>query len=244
MRIQAVGDSAVRVGFPGEISEEMNANIRGFCRKLEEAAIRGVIEWVPAYQSVTVYYDPHYIGYREMKQNIAEVGAGEIPEAGIESRLIHVPVQYGGDSGPDLYRVARENGLQPEEVIEIHQQPEYLIYMLGFLPGFPYLGGLDQRIATPRLQEPRPKIDPGSVGIAHGQTGVYPIASPGGWNLIGKTPLKLFQLEKGKQGFFLQAGDRVKFFSISALEFKQVEEQVEMGTYVVHTEGSEGNATD
>ncbi|MFC2947287.1 5-oxoprolinase subunit PxpB [Virgibacillus sediminis] len=237
MKIQPVGDTAVKLSFSGKASVEMNRMIRQFCEELDAASITGLIEWVPAFDSVTIYYDPWQVGYEEFKGRMEEIAGKDLSGTRSMSRVVHIPVLYGGEAGPDLHRVAEHNRLKPEEVIRIHQHPEYLVYMLGFLPGFPYLGGLDQRIAAPRLPEPRPRIEPGSVGIAHEQTGVYPLESPGGWNLIGKTPLRLFDKQKGEEGFLFQAGDRVKFLSVSEQDFKQIEEQVEHGIYEVYSGG-------
>ena len=144
--------------------------------------------------------------------------------------VIEIPVLYGGEMGPDLENVAKHNHKTPEEVIQIHTSEEYLIYMLGFIAGFPYLGGMSKEIATPRLKSPRVKIDGGAVGIAGEQTGIYPVDSPGGWQLIGRTPLKLYDADREKP-ILLEAGQYIKFRSVSKKEYKKIEKEVMEQTY-------------
>jgi inhibitor of KinA len=131
---------------------------------------------------------------------------------------VDIPVCYGGDFGPDLDAVSSHTGLSTEEVVAIHGEPDYLVYMIGFAPGFPYLGGMSERLASPRRESPRAKIPPGSVGIAGSQTGVYPIETPGGWQLIGRTPLRLFRPERDEPSL-LRTGDRVRFQAIDRAEY-------------------------
>ncbi|MGP4105618.1 5-oxoprolinase subunit PxpB [Virgibacillus sp. L01] len=235
--LYTMGDSAVKVDFAGNVSPELNRKIQLFCRKLGHAATPGIVEWVPAFDSVTIYYQPHRLSYTEVCDKIYQISGMDSDRVERASRLVSVPVIYGGRYGPDLSRVADVNKLSKDEVIRIHGRQEYLVYMLGFLPGFPYLGGLDKRIATPRLEEPRAKTVAGSVGIAHEQTGIYPIESPGGWNIIGKTPLTLFDRER-EDAFLFRAGDRVKFHQVSESEF---EKQTASGEFVVE-EAYDGKA--
>ncbi|WP_100010364.1 5-oxoprolinase subunit PxpB [Lentibacillus sediminis] len=239
--LQAVGDSAVKLDFPGNVSPEMNARIRDFCGKLAENRIDGVSEWVPAYRSIMIYYDPTRWKYREIAEKLQLLQEYDHHEAKTVSRLVHVPVWYGGDAGPDLQRVAAYHNLDEEDVIELHQEPEYLVYMQGFLPGFPYLGGLNKRIATPRLEEPRAKTFAGAVGIAHEQTGIYPVESPGGWNIIGKTPVRLFDPERGENGFLFRAGDLIRFYEVTAEEFAEIEVLVERGEFEIQIERGDEN---
>ena len=144
--------------------------------------------------------------------------------------VIEIPVLYGGEMGPDIGNVAEHNGKTVDEVIKIHTSEEYLIYMIGFIAGFPYLGGMSKEIATPRLKSPRVKIDGGSVGIAGEQTGIYPVDSPGGWQLIGRTPLKLYDAEREKP-VLLEAGQYIKFKSITQDEYDKTLKAVEDGSY-------------
>ena len=144
--------------------------------------------------------------------------------------VIEILVLYGGEMGPDIENVAEHNHKTVEEVIKIHTSEEYLIYMIGFIAGFPYLGGMSKEIATPRLKSPRVKIEGGSVGIAGEQTGIYPVASPGGWQLIGRTPLKLYDADREKP-VLLEAGQYIKFAAVTEEEYKKIEKEVEDGTY-------------
>ncbi len=196
----------------------------------EEVSIDWVIEYIPAYASVTVFYDilkvskqaegqlPYDYVCDQLKVLLADVKVKEQ----IEPRVVDIPVCYGGEFGPDLEYVAEYNGLSTSKVIELHSNGDYLVYMLGFAPGFPFIGGMDQQIATPRQKSPRLKIPDGTVGIANNQTGVYPIETPGGWQLIGRTPLKLFKPEQSPPTL-LQAGDKIKFKPISYDEFLEKE---------------------
>ncbi|MEN1967353.1 5-oxoprolinase subunit PxpB [Lentibacillus sp. N15] len=231
--IKPIGDTAVKVQFHQAVSPSLNSKINAFCRRLQELELDGVEEWVPAFDSVTIYYQPIQMRYADIHKNLQYIAWTGGDDYVLPSRRIYVPVLYGGEQGPDLGRVAHHNELSENEVITIHQQNDYLVYMLGFLPGFPYLGGMDRQIATPRLNEPRKRIEAGSVGIAHAQTGIYPLPSPGGWNIIGKTPLKLFDQQETKGAFLFHAGDRVQFYHISTQAFAEIERLIADGTFNV-----------
>ncbi|SET08355.1 inhibitor of KinA [Oceanobacillus limi] len=238
MKITVNGDKAVKIEFPGSVTADLNQEIQRFCRELEAAAINGVVEWVPAYKSVTIYYEPTKILYSELVNTINALPSHHSGEdQKITSRLLHVPVLYGGNVGPDLERVASYNHLSPNEVIKLHQEANYLVYMIGFLPGFPYLGGLNKKIATPRLEEPRASTFAGAVGIAHEQTGIYPIESPGGWNIIGRTPITLFNPNDEQNPFQFEAGDQICFYSISEQEYQRIELLVKRGEYQLQIDG-------
>ncbi len=232
-RLQAVGDSAVKIQAAGEVTEYMNAQIRSICNKLEQASISGVIEWVPAYNSVTIYYQPIDISFQRITKKLQEMLTNLSIRTTSSVRTVHVPVCYGEKYGPDLEYVAAYNRLTPDDVVAIHQKPAYLIYMIGFLPGFPYLGGLDKQIATPRRKEPRPSIVKGSVGIAQEQTGVYPVSSPGGWNIIGRSPLQLFNPYNKQAPFLFKNGDRIQFYAISENDYSYIFNLVEAGDFNV-----------
>jgi KipI family sensor histidine kinase inhibitor len=177
-----------------------------------------------------VQYDPLKIGYDDVVSKLVELEKN-LSEIIIPSpNVIEIPVCYGGEYGEDLSNVSSHNNITDDEVVKIHTSKEYLIYMIGFTPGFPYLGGMDERIATPRLSKPRIKIVGGSVGIAGAQTGVYPVDSPGGWQIIGRTPLKLYDALREKP-ILLKTGDYIKFTSISKEEFISIEEKIEKGIY-------------
>jgi inhibitor of KinA len=185
---------------------------------------------VPTYRSLLVYYNPLEIGRHALEQEITalETAAGAIQRP--PARVIKVPTSYGGEFGPDLGYVADHAGLTPADVIRIHSEPDYLVYMMGFTAGFPYLGGMSPVIATPRLATPRTRIPAGSVGIAQAQTGIYPADSPGGWQLIGRTPVRLFDLERDPP-VVLEAGDYVRFVPIDLDAYRHIERQIQSGTY-------------
>ena len=230
VRYLVSGDSSVCVEFGNEISPDINRKIRAFKIAVEKSGIPGIVETVPTYRSLLVHYKPEVIGYKaiteKFKSLMGTLDNIEIPPP----TVIEIPVLYGGEMGPDIENVASHNGKTVEEVIKIHTSQEYLIYMIGFIAGFPYLGGMSKEIATPRLKEPRVKIDGGSVGIAGEQTGIYPLDSPGGWQLIGRTPLKLYDAEREKP-VLLEAGQYIKFRSISQKEFDETAKAVEDGPY-------------
>lgn len=225
-RYLASGDRMVLVEFPEEISQEVNSQVHEMAAVVETTRIPGVVEWVPAYRTLGIVYDPMETSFRSLIESLEQIeGLGGQAQAG-RSRRIDIPVSYGGEMGPDLDFVAQHNQLTTEEVIRLHTASEYLVYLLGFTPGFPYLGGMAPRIATPRLAEPRSHVPAGSVAIGGNQTGVYPIESPGGWRIIGRTPLKLFDLSRDSP-FLLKARDRVRFRSISLEEFQRLEHLTE-----------------
>lgn len=215
------GDNSIQITFGNEIKEEINQEIRKYLFALEKEEIPGVIEAIPSYCHLNIIYDVENYYYEEIYDRLYKIKESfsdiDIPEA----RVVEIPVLYGGEYGPDLENVAKHNNLTSGEVVQIHSSEKYLIYMLGFTPGFPYLGGMNEKIATPRLKEPREKIWAGSVGIAGNQTGIYPIESPGGWQIIGRTPLKLFDIKR-KPEILLRAGDYISFYSISIEDFNEL----------------------
>ncbi len=225
---KAMGDKALLIEFDEVISPKINKKVRGLMEGLSKERIEGIQEVVPAYRSLLVYYDPFTIGFQTLCSKIHEIAKKFDRSKLPEPRVFHLPVCYGGEMGPDLPYVAEHNGLTEEEVVKIHASTAYLVYMLGFLPGFPYLGGLSPKLATPRLPEPRIKIPAGSVGIAGNQTGIYPIESPGGWRIIGRTPVELYTPQNDPP-VLLAMGDFVKFFPISPEEFQKIRSQVEDG---------------
>ena len=233
-RFLPTGDTSVCVEFGNEISEKINSEIRAFNILLNEEKIKGIIETVPTYRSIMVHYDPGVIPYRtligRLKALTGKMDKVEIPP----SDVLEIPVLYGGEMGPDLAFVAEHAGLSQEEVIKIHSSTEYLIYMLGFTPGFTYLGGMSDSIATPRLQQPRVKIPAGSVGIAGSQAGIYPIDSPGGWQLIGRTPLKMYDPER-ETPILPEAGQYIQFFPVDQEEYDLILRAVEKGSYELKT---------
>ena len=230
VRYLVSGDCSVCVEFGNEISPEINKKIRAFKIAVEKSGIPGIVETVPTYRSLLVHYKPEIIGFRELTEKFEEL-MGSLSNIQIPPpTVIEIPVLYGGGMGPDIENVAEHNHKTVEEVIRIHTSEDYLIYMLGFIAGFPYLGGMSREIATPRLKSPRVKIDGGSVGIAGEQTGVYPVDSPGGWQLIGRTPLKLYDADREKP-VLLEAGQYIRFKSITQEEYDRIVQEVADGTY-------------
>jgi inhibitor of KinA len=212
------GDKMVLVEFAEEISPAVHSQVLSLASQLEFVPIGGVIEWIPSYRSLGVVYDPRQITYRELVARLQSLDISTPQVARPSLQRIEIPVCYGGAMGPDLSLVAEHHQLSPEEVVELHTTGDYRVYLLGFTPGFPYLGGMSARLATPRLAEPRLRVPAGSVAIGGNQTGIYPIESPGGWRLIGRTPLRLFDLERTPP-FLLSAGDHVHFRAITPAEF-------------------------
>lgn len=230
------GDLALVVELGDAISPEINRKVRSLTDALEEGSIPGVFDFLPTYRSVLVYYDPLLITSGEVQDGIERLlESTEVADTGTR-HIVHIPTLYGGDMGPDIAFVAEHNGIDEQEVVRIHSGADYLVYMMGFSPGFAYLGGLDKRLATPRLQSPRTEIPAGAVGIAETQTGVYPMASPGGWQLIGRTPLKLFDPVR-ERPVLLSAGDYVRFVPIESQEaYDDILQQVESDEYSVTEE--------
>ena len=210
------GDQAVLVELGDEISPDTNARVHGLARAIEEAGVGGVVDLIPAYDSLLVQYDATTVSMADLQTRIVKLDS-EGTQSEKSGRVVELPVLYGGDYGPDIERVSEHSGMAIEDVIRLHSGTDYLVYMLGFTPGFPYLGGLDDRLATPRVATPRLEIPAGSVGIAESQTGVYPLTSPGGWNIIGRTPLSLFDPTREPPSL-LAPGDLVRFVPLDGPE--------------------------
>ncbi len=209
-RVLPFGDAALLVEFADEISPAANNRVRGLDAALQAAPVPGIVETIPAYASLLVEYDPLVLSYRDLLERLAD-SLEQIHDAPpVESPVKQVPTVYGGDAGPDLADVAAAHDLTPEQVIAIHSGTVYTVYMLGFSPGFAYMGPAPASIATPRLATPRTRVPAGSVAIAGQQTGVYPQSTPGGWRLLGRTNISLFDPRREPACFF-QPGDRVRF---------------------------------
>jgi inhibitor of KinA len=216
-----VGDRGVIVEYGDAISPEINIKVRTMAMAIEEEKPVGIVEVIPTYRSLLIVYDPLATDLKSLEDALqfmeSRLDRLEIPPP----RTVEIPVLYGGDLGPDIEFVAQAHNLTVEDVIRLHTGVLYQIYMIGFTPGFPFLGGLPEELHTPRLETPRPLVPAGSVGIANNQTGVYPIDSPGGWRLIGRTPLSLFNPSK-ENPFLYRAGDMLKFVQISEEEYHRI----------------------
>lgn len=227
VQLYPLGDAAIVLEFGLEISPTTQQAIAAVGAELARHPLPGLGELVPAFTTLTLYYDPWLVSengrYQQPYERVADWVRQRLPlasKAGFSARgkMIDIPVCYGGEFGPDLAFVAAHAGLRTEEVISRHCAPDYLIYMIGFAPGFPYLGGLDARLATPRKAVPRALVPAGAVGIGGGQTGIYSLPTPGGWQLIGRTPLRLFNPEWAAPSR-LAAGQQLRFVPISEAAF-------------------------
>ncbi|MGD8385856.1 MAG: 5-oxoprolinase subunit PxpB [Desulfobacteraceae bacterium] len=216
---RVMGDQALLVELGDGISPEVHRRVLDLYISLVEHPVEGVVEAVPAYRSVLVIYDPLCVEMSVLQDRIEDRRVSAASTALSEKIPKEIPVLYGGRYGPDLDEVAAFHGLSPEEVVRLHTSLEFRVYMIGFIPGFPYMGELPETLATPRRETPRTSVARGSVGIAENQTGIYPMESPGGWQIIGRTPLSLFDAEKTPPST-LVLGDSVQFVSISEEEFR------------------------
>lgn len=234
--MKPLGDSALIVQLGQGISPSIHRKVQALSTLLNTHPFDGFIETVPAYNNITIHYNPAAV-YRSQTNNHPSLTPfkivcskvneyfqhiDELPSK--EARIVEIPVLYGGEYGPDLDYVASYHGISAEEVIRLHTESDCLVYMLGFAPGFPFVGGMDERIATSRRETPRLAIPPGSVGIAGKQTGVYPLETPGGWQIIGRTPLDLFRPDHPSPTL-LEAGDKIKFVQISSEEYQAYKEK-------------------
>lgn len=218
-RIVAAGDAMFVVEFEERIDRGVNARVQALAKAIRAAAIAGVRDIVPAIRSVAVYFDPLRVDPVVLRRRVEEEAGRAAPLDEPERPTIRIPVCYGGEFGPDLHDVAAFAGISEDEVIALHTGNTYQVFMLGFVPGFAYLGTVDDRIASPRRATPRVRVPAGSVGIAGVQTGIYPSETPGGWQLVGRTPVRLFDLDR-PDPCLLEPGDRVQFYRIDASEFR------------------------
>ena len=210
--VEVLGDACIALQFAAAIDPVVNTGCIALAESLERIAIRGVRDVVPTYNTVTVHFDPLVTDRDALSELLRRLAATPPPED-TASRTIEIPVMYGGDAGPDLAAVAAFANCSEADVVAFHAQRAYRVYMLGFLPGFAYMGTVDARIAMPRLDTPRLRVAAGSIGIAGSQTGIYPCDTPGGWRIIGRTSLKVFDVTR-PEPFLLRAGDRVTFVAL------------------------------
>jgi KipI family sensor histidine kinase inhibitor len=222
-RFLLMGDRGLLLEFGDEISPEVNEKVRRMALAIQAESIEGMIETVPTYRSLLVLYNPLILPADELKKRLIRLEEELKQTSFPDPKLTKIPVLYGGAYGPDLEGVARHHQISPEEVVRLHCSKPYFIYMIGFMPGFPYMGELPDTLITPRLKTPRLSVPAGSVAIAQKQTGIYPMESPGGWQIVGRTPIKLFDPEKDPPAL-LQMGDLVQFYPIEEKEFESWKE--------------------
>ena len=235
-QILPVGEAALMVSFGDVIAPELLNCSRALTQALEENPFPGIYEFEASYTGVTIFYNPLVLasqsdlpedpvlskGFREAAKWVRNLLDQLVLTTSGETEKVRIPVCYGGEFGPDLDYVAEYHHMTPDEVVKIHTSGDYLVYMIGFAPGFPYIGGLPEAIATPRRDTPRLVIPKGTVGIAGTQTGAYPLETPGGWQLIGRTPLELFRPQDPEHPSVLKAGDKVEFYSITPEEYAEI----------------------
>jgi inhibitor of KinA len=221
VRVVAAGDAMLVAEFDARIDPAVNDRVLALAAALGRAALPGVRDIVPTFRTVAVHYDPLATDVARLAVVMAETPTRSNDDAPVHRRRVTIPVCYDSTFAPDMDRVAAFGGLSRHEVVAAHTAREYRVYMLGFVPGFAYLGSVDPRLAAPRLSSPRVEVAAGAVGIAGEQTGVYPSATPGGWNIIGRTPLRLVALERAAPAL-LAAGDIVSFRAIDRAEFTRI----------------------
>jgi inhibitor of KinA len=235
--LRSLGEGGLVVELGDVIDPALNARVHRLARVVRERLGARILEVVPTYRSLLVRHDPLREPRRALARRIEALVAelGEGGEAAAAARTVHVPTCYGGDLGPDLDDVARHAGLAPAEVVALHASATYQVFMLGFTPGFPYLGGMPARLATPRLPTPRQRVEAGSVGIGGAQTGIYPVVSPGGWRLVGRTPLRLFD-PGAPSPFLLAPGDRLRFVAVERAAYDEIARRVAERAYAPDVE--------
>jgi inhibitor of KinA len=238
VRIRPQGEGGIVVELGDAIDPAVNARVHALARAVNARLSAEVLEVVPGYASLLVLHDPLVSPRARLARRLQALARelGDVP-AGAPRRVVRVPVCYGAELGPDLEDVARHAGLPAAEIVALHAAPVYRVYLLGFTPGFPYLGGMSPRLACPRLAAPRVRIPPGSVAIGGEQTGIYPVESPGGWRIIGRTPLRLFDPTPGApRPFLLSAGDGLRFVPVGREEFDALARAVAEGRHAPECE--------
>lgn len=219
------GDLAVSVEFAEEISPEANTRVRALEYLIQQKAISGIVETVPTFRALLIDYDPLVIGWDELVATLRSLIPQARPEALPPSRLVEIPCCYDGELGFDLGPVAERLGLTPEQVVSLHSGSKFQVYFIGFTPGLPYMVGMPERLTIPRLEKPRTKTPAGSVGIGGSQCCIYPVESPGGFWVLGRTPLRLYDPAR-PDPILLRPGDRVRFRPIDRSEFDRIATEV------------------
>jgi KipI family sensor histidine kinase inhibitor len=231
-RYLPAGDAALVVEFGDTIDPAINRRVRELSVAVDRDRPIGLLDLVPTYRSLLVSYDPRMTTFDALRSRLDELQEELAAVPAPPPRLVEIPTAYGGDFGPDLPFVAGHAGLSEDDVVRIHAGADYLVYMMGFSPGFTYLGGMSERIATPRLKTPRTAIPAGSVGIAQQQTGIYPVESPGGWQLIGRTPVTLFDPTR-RPPVVVEAGDSIRFVPVTRDKYRRIQDGLAAGTWTL-----------
>jgi KipI family sensor histidine kinase inhibitor len=229
-RLLPAGDLAVSVELADEISREANARVLTLERLLTESPLPGIVETVPTFRSLLVHYDPLVCSWDDLAARIRALVSELAAAAPPAGRRVELPCVYGGEHGPDLEEVGRRLGIAPAEVARLHAGADYFVYFIGFTPGLPYMTGMPERLTIPRLDRPRTKTPPGSVGIGGTQCSIYSVESPGGFWVLGRTPLALYD-PAAADPILLRAGDHVRFRPVDAEEFRAIAAAVAAGTY-------------
>ena len=230
MRFLPAGDLALSVELGDDISVDVNTRVRALEFLIDQKALPGVVETVPTYRALLVYYDPAVIGYEPLCASLATLVEQASATAMPPAREVELPCCYGGELGPDLEPAARKLDLGVDELVRLHVDAEYLVYFIGFTPGLPYMTGAPERLTIPRLDTPRVKVPAGSVGIGGIQCCVYSVESPGGFWLLGRTPLRLYD-PGGAEPILLRPGARVRFRRVERAEFDAIGAQVAAGAF-------------
>lgn len=226
IRFLSAGDSALLLEFENKISPEISRKVIDIMHLIDRQHVEGIIEMIPAYRTLLIIFEPRVISAETIEKRVRDLKRQKPMHRQEGHKMLRIPVCYGGEYGPDLKAAAQYTGLAEEEIIRLHTEVPYRIYMIGFLPGFPYLGGLDSRLFVPRLENPRLKVPAGSVGIGGEQTGIYPMESPGGWNIIGRTPIRLFAPER-EPAVLYEAGDTICFYPVDEEEYERIRQKEE-----------------
>ena len=242
MEVMQYAEDALTINLGNEVDEKINRQLVLLKAAIEKLEIEGITDIVLSYTTLIVYFDVQKTNIEKLKESLSTLDLSDLTDNTYSYKVIKIPVCYGGKFGPDLDSF-KADGLEPEDVIARHSEKEYLVYMLGFMPGFPFLGGLDESLYKARLDSPRTKIPAGSVGIGGQQTGMYPFDSPGGWNLLGRTPIPLYDSSR-ESAILYEAGDRIIYTSIDEDEYYRIQEAYEKGQYTVDIEyrGEENGA--
>lgn len=225
VKIIPEGDSGMLLQWQQNISPDITAAVDEVLQRLHHARIVGITDLVPAYCSLLICYDPTVILWPALYEKVQTVLQDDSAGRMASHRIFEIPVLYDGE---DMARVLSHTGLDKQELIELHTKPDYLVHMIGFLPGFPYLGGMSEKLRVPRLEEPRLLIPAGSVGIGGSQTGIYSLPSPGGWNLIGRTPVRIYDSAESEPVLF-RTGDRIRFIAVTQEEYEKTEDNIRSG---------------